>query len=91
MAKGPERTPPPLVRRILRGVHEAAKDKEPPGWVGIGTLGLRVDRIRLDQAIALAVRSGWLKAAGHPPLTIAITAAGIRVAEADGEATGTAA
>lgn len=91
MGKGPERTPPPLVRRILQAVHEAAKDKGPPGWVGIATLGLRVDRIRLDQAIALAVRSGWLKAAGHPPLTVAITAAGISVAEDDGEPAGTAA
>ena len=81
MGKGPERTPPPLVRRILRAVHEAAKDKQPPGWIGIGTLGLRVDRIRLDQAIALAVRSGWLRTAGHPPLTVAITAAGIALVE----------
>ncbi|MBS0219971.1 MAG: hypothetical protein JSR91_04435 [Proteobacteria bacterium] len=81
MGKGPERTPPPLVRRVLRAVYEAARDMKPPGWVGIGTLGLRVDRIRLDQAIALAVRSGWLRTAGQPPLTIALTAAGTSLVE----------
>jgi hypothetical protein len=44
-----------------------------------------VDQIRRDQAIALAALSGWLKVAGHPPLSVAITEAGIRLVEESGE------
>jgi hypothetical protein len=85
MPKRPDRKPPPLVLRVLRAVHEATKDKKPPYWVGIAALGLRVDQIRRDQAIALAALSGWLKVAGHPPLSVAITEAGIRLVEESGE------
>jgi hypothetical protein len=84
MARKAERKPPPLVLKVLRAVHEATKDKKPPYWVSIDTLGLRVDQIRLDQAIALAALSGWLRTAGNPPLSVAITAAGISLLERDG-------
>lgn len=84
MARTPQRKPPPLVLRVLRAVHEAARDNKPPHWVGVNALGLRVDRIRLDQAIALAAQSNWLKVAGHPPLSVAITAIGIGLVEEDG-------
>lgn len=77
MAKSPNRTPPPLVRRVLSAVHEATKETTAPSWVNVGTLNLRIDRMRLDQAIMLAVRSGWLKTAGDPPLSLAITVAGL--------------
>jgi hypothetical protein len=76
--------PPPLVLRVLRAVHEATKDKKPPHWIGVSTLGLRVDLLRLDQAIALAARSGWLRTAGNPPLTIAITIDGVQVLDQHG-------
>jgi hypothetical protein len=81
MAKKAERKPPPLVLTVLRAAHAATKDKKPPYWVGISALGLRVDRIRLDQAVALADLSGWLRVAGNPPLSVAITVAGIELAE----------
>ncbi len=84
MARNPQRTPPPLVLRVLRALHEATRDKKPPHWVGVSALGLRVDQLRLDQAIALAARSGWLKTAGHPPLTIAITAHGLQALDQQG-------
>ena len=72
------RTPPPLVRRVLSAVHEATQDSTAPSWVNVGTLNLRIDRMRLDQAIQLAVRSGWLKTAGDPPISLAITVAGLQ-------------
>jgi hypothetical protein len=77
MAKKAERKPPPLVLKVLRAVHKATKDKKPPYWVSIDSLGLRVDRIRLDQAVALADLSGWLRVAGNPPMSVAITASGV--------------
>lgn len=88
MARTPQRNPPPLVLRVLRAVHQATRDRKPPCWVGVNALGLRVDQIRLDQAITLAVQSSWLRAAGHPPLSVAITATGIRLVEEDGQSTG---
>ncbi|SJZ91842.1 hypothetical protein SAMN02745126_02869 [Enhydrobacter aerosaccus] len=78
MARTSQRIPPPLVRRVLTAVHEATKDTTAPSWVNVGTLSLRIDRMRLDQAIALAVRSGWLKTAGDPPISLAITVAGLQ-------------
>lgn len=91
MTRRPDRKPPPLVLRVLRAVHEATGDKTPPYWIGIAALGLRVDQIRLDQAIALAALSGWLKVAGHPPSTVAITATGIRLLQESGGPTESAA
>lgn len=74
----PHRIPPPLVRRVLSAVHEATKDTKAPSWVNVGTLNLRIDRMRLEQAITLAVRSGWLKTAGDPPISLAITVDGLQ-------------
>jgi hypothetical protein len=70
--------PPPLVLRVLGAVHQATRDKMPPDWVDIDTLRLRVDRIRLSQAVGLAVASGWLSSTGGSPLKVAITADGLR-------------
>jgi hypothetical protein len=61
MAAKALRPPPPLVLRLLKAVHEAMADSPAPQWIGVDTLQLRVDRIRLDQAIGLAATSGWLK------------------------------
>ncbi len=81
VVKPPPRSPPPLVVRVLRAVRDATGDKKPPHWIGIEALRLRIDQFRLGQAIALADRAGWLKVAGHPPLTVAITSAGLAVLE----------
>ena len=75
-------SPPPLVMRVLRAVRAATGDKRPPHWIGLDALRLRIDQLRLGQAIALAERAGWLKVAGHPPLTVAITKAGLDAIEA---------
>jgi hypothetical protein len=73
--------PPPLVLRVLRAVRAATGDRKPPHWIGLDALTLRIDQFRLGQAIALAERAGWLKVAGHPPLTVAITPAGLAALE----------
>jgi hypothetical protein len=73
-----------MVLRLLRAVDEAAQGRRAPHWVSIASLRLRVDRLRLEQAIAFAARSGWLKVAGHPPLTVALTESGTGfIAESD--------
>ena len=73
-----------MVLRVLRAVDEAAQGKKAPYWVAIASLRLRVDQLRLEQAIAFAARSGWLKVAGHPPVTVALTEIGRSViAESD--------
>lgn len=76
--------PPPLVLRMLRAVRAATGDRKPPHWIGLDALTLRIDQFRLGQAIALAERAGWLKVAGHPPLTVAITPAGLAALERAG-------
>jgi hypothetical protein len=65
----------------LRAVQTATPEGNTPHWVGINTLQLRVDRIRLDQAIMLAALSGWLKVSGNPPTTATITSAGLALLE----------
>jgi hypothetical protein len=79
MAAKALRPPPPLVLRLLTAVHEAMPDGPAPQWVGVDTLQLRVDRIRLDQAIGLAATSGWLKTSGNPPKVVLITSDGIEL------------
>jgi len=87
MTKGADHKPSPMVLRLLRAVDEAAQGKKAPYWVGVTSLRLKVDRLRLEQAIAFAARSGWLKAAGHPPLTVALTESGTDlIAESDDSA-----
>lgn len=71
--------PPPLVLRVLGAVHQATKDKKTPAdRVDVDTLPLRVDLIRLSQAIGLAVASGWLSSTAGTPLKVAITDEGLR-------------
>ena len=74
-----------MVLRVLRAVDEAAQGKKAPFWVAIASLQLRVDQLRLEQAIAFAVRSGWLKVAGHPPVTIALTESGTSIIAESGD------
>jgi hypothetical protein len=62
-------------------VGAATGDSKPPHWIGLDALALRIDQFRLGQAIALAERAGWLKVAGHPPLTVALTPAGLAALE----------
>jgi hypothetical protein len=78
-------SPPPLVLRLLRSLHEATKDSPQPAWVSLDSLQLRVDRIRLSQAVVLAGLSGWLQLSGSPPKDVAITAAGIAQLEGKSE------
>ena len=87
MTNGADHKPPPMVLRLLRAVDEAAQGKKAPHWVSLANLRLRVDQLRLEQAIAFAARSGWLKVAGHPPLTVALTDSGTSlIAESDDQA-----
>lgn len=74
------RPPPPLILKLLRALKEATK-KDPPEWVAIESLGLRVDRVRLEQAIVLAALSGWLKVSGNPPKTLSIAQDGLALIE----------
>jgi hypothetical protein len=80
MARKAMRPPPPLILKLLRALQEATKE-EPPEWVAIESLGLRVDRVRLDQAIVLAALSGWLKISGNPPKTLSMTREGSALVE----------
>jgi hypothetical protein len=66
---------------LLHVLRDATGDKALPYWITIDALGLRVDRIRLNQAIILAGISGWLKLKGNPPESLAITASGIELLE----------
>jgi len=75
MAKRAMRPPPPLVLRLLRALYEVSEDGAAE-WVLVDSLPLRVDRIRLDQAIVLAALSGWVKVAGNPPERLMLTEAG---------------
>lgn len=85
MTNGADHKPSPLVLRLLRAVDEAAQGKKAPHWVAIASLRLRVDQLRLEQAIAFAARSGWLKVAGHPPVTVALTESGTRFIAESGD------
>ena len=73
------RQPPALVMSVLHVLRDATGDRALPHWVEIEALGLKVDRMRLSQAVVLAGISGWLKLKGNPPESLAITASGIEL------------
>jgi hypothetical protein len=76
-----EQRTPKLVLQILRAVHDATKHKRPPYWVAVSSLGFPDPIGELDTAVLLASRCGWLRVAGDPPHSVAITGTGIALVE----------
>ena len=64
---------------VLRAVEEAARVRRAPYSVGLAYLNLKAHPDLIDNAIASAHISGWLRAVGTPPHSVTITAAGKRL------------
>jgi len=69
----------PFVLDVLQAVQRAAAGRRQPFFVSVADLGLPPDPERLNAAVMLASFSGWLRAGGRPPHSVAITAEGLAI------------
>ena len=68
---------PPHVLAVLQAVARATATRPVPYYVSVDSLGIGPGTERNDAAVMLAVLSGWLKAGGDPPHSVAVTWAGV--------------
>ena len=69
----------PFVLDVLQAVQRATAGRRQPFFVSVADLGLPPDPERLNAAVMLASFSGWLRAGGRPPHSVAITAEGLAI------------
>jgi len=70
----------------FRRVWGATATRPPPYYVSVDSLGLPPDPERNGAAILLAVLSGYLRAGGNPPHSVAVTEDGRRLLKERGMA-----
>jgi hypothetical protein len=71
---------PALVLAVVAQVYEVANHRTQPWYVDRSALDL-AHSDRVNSAIYYAEVSGWLVGAREPPLSVAITADGVRLLE----------
>jgi hypothetical protein len=72
---------PPLVLAVIAQVYEVAEGRIQPWYVDRAAIVLADAFDSVNAAIYYAEVSGWLVGAGEPPLSVAITADGVRLLE----------
>jgi len=90
--------PPPirpseLVRQLVESAYELTRHKLPPYWVSgdeiVSRLGLKHSEIT-NEAFAYAVSNNLLASSGElPPMSVAVTSAGAKMAEGNAKFAGT--
>jgi hypothetical protein len=81
MAKRIRDNIPALVLAVIAQVYEVAERRTQPWYVDRSALILADATDSVNAAIYYAEVSGWLVGAGEPPLSVAITADGVRLLE----------
>ena len=81
MAKRIRDNIPALVLAVIAQVYEVAERRTQPWYVDRSALVLADATDSVRAAIYYAEVSGWLVGAGEPPLSVAITADGVRLLE----------
>ena len=81
MAKRIRDNIPALVLAVIAQVYEVAEGRTQPWYVNRSALILADATDSVNAAIYYAEVSGWLVGAGEPPLSVAITADGVRLLE----------
>ena len=74
---------PALVLAVIAQVYELSGHRTQPWYIDRSALDL-ADSDRVNSAIYYAEVSGWLVGAREPPLSVAITADGVRLLEESG-------
>jgi hypothetical protein len=72
---------PALVLAVVAQVYELSGRRTQPWYVDRSEIDLAHASDSVDSSIYYAEVSGWLVGAGEPPLSVAITAAGVRLLE----------
>jgi hypothetical protein len=85
MAKRTRDSFPPLALAVIAQVYEVAKGRIQPWYVDRSAIVLTAAANEVNSAIYYAEVSGWLVGAGEPPLSVAITADGVRLLEECGQ------
>ena len=70
---------PALVLAVVAKVHELAGGRTQPWYIDRTALDLGLASDSVDSSIYYAEERGWLVGAGEPPLSVAITADGVRL------------
>ena len=81
MARRTRDSIPASVLAVIAQVYEVAEGRIQPWYVDRSTLVLADATDGVNAAIYYAEVSGWLVGAGEPPLSVAITADGVRLLE----------
>jgi len=81
MAKQHHDTIPALVLAIVAQVYELSGRRTQPWYIDRAALDLGHASDSINSSIYYAEVSGWLVGAGEPPLSVAITADGVRLLE----------
>ena len=81
MAKQARDDIPALVLAVIGQVYEVAEGRIQPCYVDRSAIVLADAADSVNAAIYYAEVSGWLVGAGEPPLSVAITADGVRLLE----------
>ena len=72
---------PALVLAVITQVYELANHRTQPWYIDRSAIELVHAADSVNSAIYYAEVSGWLVGAGEPPLSVAITADGVRLLE----------
>ena len=72
---------PSLVVAVIAQVYEVAERRVQPWYIDRSAIVLPDAADGVNAAIYYAEVSGWLVGAGEPPLSVAITADGVRLLE----------
>jgi hypothetical protein len=81
MAKQTRDGIPPLVLAVIAQVYEVAERRIQPWYIERPAIVVADAADGVNAAIYYAEVSGWLVGAGEPPLSVAITADGVRLLE----------
>ena len=72
---------PALVLAVITQVYELGNHRTQPWYIDRSAIELVHAADSVNSAISYAEVSGWLVGAGEPPLSVAITADGVRLLE----------